>query len=295
MPTNSKALLIFTLFTVLWLENKAHRCGFTHEKTQKTMKLGEGKNSTTTATTPATTSKSTAAAPIKINPKCNTGTVPSCQCGPDDLSGFQYYAVPKSGNCTDVFKRLPTTPSDYHFREENCHKAQRTECWTGSTCVSNFMDEWNPQPDPLTPVEFILSQNASEPFCSCYSDNGPVPKSGVCGYACNKMQTVCYDICHCNADYVDPTKCDPQTCNNVTAEPFCMCGIDGDHYQMPESGDCMDVIKHFSTTPPYNDRFGFSCYKGRTVCKCTSMPGTQCECKDECVVHPDQCPTLVRL
>ena len=31
MLTNSKSLVIFTLFVVLWLENKAHRCGSRHE------------------------------------------------------------------------------------------------------------------------------------------------------------------------------------------------------------------------------------------------------------------------
>ena len=268
MAIYSESLLIFTLFAVLWLENNAHCGGFTHEKTHK--KFGDKKTSTATI-------KST---PIsnKFGSKCNTGTVPTCQCDSDNDS--LYYPVPKSGNCTDVFKRLPTT-SDYHFREENCHKAQRTVCWTDSSCLDYVINQDNQPVQP--PDEFILIRNASKPFCMCdFIEKRPMPKSGNCAelnnqFSCYKMQTLCRDICNCDNNYVDPTKCDPQTCNNAT-EPFCMCGIDGDHYPVPESGNCMDVI---STTPAYNDRFGFSCCKARTVCKCMILP-PRCNCDHEC-------------
>ena len=287
MPNYSKSLLIFALFAVLWLwlENKAHHCGFTHEKTHK--KFDKGKTSTTTST-PA----------IKFDSKCNTSTVPSCQCTslsmyPQDL----YYAVPKSGNCTDVFKRLPTTP-DYHFREENCHKVQRPVCRVDSSCYNITFNQQLGTPPP-SPDEFVFCQNASKPFCQCGIINDrPMPKSGNCtiynnqsaaGLGCYKAETLCTDTCYCNNNnfYIDPTKCDPQTCNNA-AKPFCICGTGAtaNYYPLPESGNCTDVNflkQHFSTTPAYYYKLGFDCIKARNVCKCTLWPETHCECNDFCV------------
>ena len=295
MPTNAKSLVIFILFAVLCLENKAHRCGFSHKKTHKTTKLGKGKTSTTT---PATTSKSTTTKPIKVKPKCNTSTVPSCYCGISKLSlpdDSLYYSVPKSGNCNDVFKRLSTT-SDYHFREENCFKVQRAVCRVDSYC--GYMRSTYGEGPTLTPGSFIIRSNTSEPFCRCCCrpntafDHQPIPKSGNCtdletkynySVGCSEDLTVCRDICYCNVDYVDLTKCDPQTCNSAS-EPFCKCGIDNVDYPVPESGNCMDVLKQFSTTPIYfyQPGQGPTCYKARTVCKC-KWPSNQCECGDECV------------
>ena len=294
MPTYSKSLVIFTLFAVLWLENKAHHCGSPHEKTHK-----ECNKKTTSAATP-----------IKVNQKCNTTTLlSSCQCGPD--YDFLYYPVPKSGNCNDVFKRLSTTPTDYHFREENCHKVHRAVCSVDSYCWKldfAFIDK--KQTDPTaeefitlapTPKEFVFAQNASEPFCTCgFDDHYPMPKSGNCtdlektyrragnrragNKACSKAQTFCRDTCNCNAYYVDPTECNPQTCNNAT-EAFCTCDINGNdnHYPVPKSGDCMDVLKQFSTTQAYYYYRGVPCYKTRKVCKCTTSQTTHCVCNDECV------------
>ena len=305
MQTCSKSLVIFTLFAVFWLELKAHRCGFPHKKTHKTTKLGEGKSSTTTPATTSTTAKG-----IKENSKCNTGTVPSCKCDLRDDDNYPaayitkglYYPVPKSGNCTDVFKRSSTTPSDYHFREEKCHKVRRTVCTVDSSCfyLSNRGEPILPTPD-----SFIIGQNTSAPNCECCCrddvfDHLPMPKSGNCtdllettyNYSggCDKMQTFCTDTCHCNDLYVDPTKCDPQTCNNVSAEAFCMCGIEDGHqynnYPMPKSGNCMDNLEIFAITPGIFYRSAPLCYKARKVCKCEPMTYDQtahCACKDECV------------
>ena len=247
MLTNSKSLVIFILFAVLWLENKAHRCRLPREKTHK--KFGKettsSKTSTSTSTlaptpTPAPTSTSTSRAPITLNPKCNnTSTEPSCQC----VKNFDsvYYPVPKSGKCKDVFKRLPTTPTDYHFREDNCHKVQTTVCTVDSYCWENDVT-LNPDPD-------LIDQTTSGLFCSCvylnrYFDHQPVPKSGKCsdldtlsddngrtmsgdwGRSCTNAQTVCAN-CY-NNFYVNPTECDPQTCNSAS-EPFCKCGFDDVH------------------------------------------------------------------
>ena len=286
MPTFSKSLVIFTLFAVFWLELKAHRCDVPHEKTHK--KIEKGKASTT-------------ATPIKVYPKCNTKTVPSCKCdlGPDDnyVADGLYYPVPKSGNCKDVFKRLSTTPSDYHFREEKCHKVQRTVCTVESSCLDDYS---RGKPTLLTPDSFVIGQNASAPFCEC--DDGyhlPMPKTRNCTdlettytipVVCNKMQTYCSDTCHCNELYVDPTKCDPQTCNNVSSEAFCMCTYHDDssydNYPMPKSGNCKDDLEIFAITQGIFYRFGPSCYKARKVCKCEPMTYEQtahCACKDECV------------
>ena len=148
MPTYSKSLVIFTLFVVLWLENKAHYSGFPHhKKTQK--KFGEGKTSISTSKPTPTT-----ATIIKINHKykCNTSTVPSCQCG-------YYYPVPKSGNCKDVFKRLSTIPTDYHFREENCSLVQRPVCSVISSCEDHRTSYQQLEPLPPTPYEFLIGQN----------------------------------------------------------------------------------------------------------------------------------------
>ena len=279
MSTYSKSLVILTLFAVFLSGNKAHHCGSPHEKVHK--KFEKGKTSRTAPT--STTTKL-----IKVNPKCNTGTVPSCKCG-DRLDNL--YPVPKSGKCADVFnKHLSKTPTDYHFREENCHKAQRPVCVIDSTC---YVLPYNQLPGtpPPTPDEFIFSQNASKPFCTCGFDNdakkNPMPKSGNCteryGLSCYKAQAFCRDTCYCNRLYVDPTKCDPQKCNNAS-KPFCKCGIDGDaKHPMPKSGNCMDVHKHFKTTPIYYYRYGVPCYTARNVCKCTWWPETHCECNDECV------------
>ena len=301
MPTCSKSLVIFILFAVLWLELKAHICGFRREKTHK--KFGKATTSSKTSTA-ATTSTST---PAKII-KCNTGTVPSCKC---DLSNYDsnnypdgfYYPVPKSGNCTDVFKRSSTTPSDFHFSEENCHKVQRTVCRVDSYC----WDASGPDDSILpTPDSFIMGQNASAPFCQCccrpdyVSDYNSMPKSGNCNdllettynysVGCYKEQTFCSDTCHCNDLYVDPTGCNPQTCNNAS-EPFCMCAYEDDgnyykNYPMLESGNCMDYLKLFSTTPAYSYRSGPPCYKARKVCRCAPTFYNQtahCACNDECV------------
>ena len=148
MPTNAKSLVIFILFAVLWLENKARHCGSRHEKTHK--KIEKGKTSTKT---PAMTT----ATPIKVNPKCNTETVPSCQCGKNDVDSY-YYPVPKSGKCKDVFKRLSTTPADYHFREEKCHKVHRAVCRIDSTCEDSYFipDDQIGTPPP-TPKEFVFA------------------------------------------------------------------------------------------------------------------------------------------
>ena len=273
MPTYSKSLVLFTLFAVLWFENKAHHSPY--EKTQKKFKKGMTSTKTSKPTLTTTT-------PVKVNYKCNTGTVPSCQCD------IYYYPVPKSGNCKDVFKS--TTP-DYHFPEEDCHKVQRTVCRVVSYCGDLIIDDQQFGTPPQTPDEFLISQNISEPFCKCdigyKSNHYPIPKSGNCtelhgryGRRCDKARTLCADTCYCNDFYVDPIECDPQTCNNVT-EPFCKCGLEGDHYPVPESGNCMDLLKQFSTTPSYYYRFGPGCYKARTVCKC--MIGSYCECDDEWV------------
>ena len=269
MQTNSKLLVIFTLFAVLWLENKAHHCRFPHDKTHKKFREGI----------------------IKADFKCNTGIVPSCQCG-DGLDNL--YPVPKSGNCKDVFnKHLSKTPTDYHFREENCQKVQRTVCRVDSTCEDGYFipDDQIGTP-PQTPDEFLIGQNTSDPFCMCGggdNEHYPMPKSGHCSdldqrSTCYKANTLCRDTCFCNNQYVDPIECDPQKCNNAT-KPFCMCGINGEgnYFPMPKSRNCMDVIKHFKTTPSYYYRFGFPCYTARNVCKCTTFPATHCECKDECV------------
>ena len=215
MPTYSKSLVIFTLFTVLWLENKAHRCSFPHEKTQK--KFGKEKTSSKKSTAAL---KSTPAKGIKVNSKCNTGTVPSCKCGISTaFDGTYYYPVPKSGNCNDVFKRLSTTKhlSDYHFREEKCHKVQRAVCRIDATCEDeNFIPDNHIASYP-TPDEFVLGQNVSKPFCKCGDDGGhyPMPKSGNCtdletktttgasdnwryDFGCYKAQTLCWDTCYCN-------------------------------------------------------------------------------------------------
>ena len=291
MLTNSKSLAIFTLFAVFWLENKAHHCGFPHEKTHK--KTEKAKTSTTT---PAPKSTSTPAKLIKVNYKCNTGTVPSCQCINSD--GSYYYPVPKSGNCKDVFKRLSTTPSNIHFREENCSKVQRTVCRIDYRCDDFTFGEI--RTPPPTPDEFVIGQNTSKPFCKCYYDANhyPIPKNGNCTdlettmsttqtmsdnqrskLFCYKTQAFCRNTCRCNNYYVDPTECDPQTCNNVS-EPFCKCGIDDVHYPVPESGDCLDVIKQFSTTEGYQYRFGYTCDKARSVCSCKY--GNNCRCEEEC-------------
>ena len=287
MLTNSKSLVILTLFAVLWLENKAHRCGSRHEKTHK--KFGkETTKSKASTSTPASTS--TTATPIKVSRKCNTGTVPTCEC--DKNFDSLYYPVPKSGKCKDVFKRLPTTP-DYHFLEENCHKAQRTVCRVDSNCESfNLSDNQQPEtpsPPPFrTPDVFIFRQNVSAPFCLCDVSSFSMPKSGNCteyGLHCNKAHALCWDTCTCNEFYVDPTECDPQKCNNAH-EPFCVCDIDGGHYPVPESGNCMDYLSNISTTPTYFYRFGSPCYKARNVCKCVVLVGeekAQCTCNDECV------------
>ena len=112
------------------------------------------------------------------------------------------------------------------------------------------------------------------------------------GIGCNTEQTLCTDTCYCNDSYIDPTGCNPQTCNNVSAEPFCNCaGIEndyGNHYSIPESGNCMDVLTQFSTPPTIVDyRSGPTCYKARRVCKCapTTYDGqtAHCACNDECV------------
>ena len=318
MTTYSKSLLIFTLFAVFCLELKAHHCPY--EKTHN--KFEKGKTSTTTpAPTPAK--------PIKVNPKCNTGTVPSCNCGisTKGIDDNYYYPVPKSGNCADVFnKHLSKTSSDYHFREENCHKVQRTVCRIDSYCEDNYIvDGEQLGTTPPTPDEFLIGQNTSKPFCKCgyNGDHYPMPKSRNCtdldaaydgtGFSCSKAITLCRDTCYCNNQYVDPTKCDPQTCNNATkhfcmcgidtcycnnqyvdptkcdpqtcnnaTKPFCMCGIDGsgNYYPMPKSGDCTDVYKYFNTTLTYYYAFGFI---ARKVCKCTTLSVTHCECKDEWV------------
>ena len=288
MTTYSKLLVIFTLFAVFWLENKAHHCPY--EKTHN--KFEKGKTSTTTpAPTPAK--------PNKVNFKCNTGTVPSCKCGIStaEFDDSLYYSVPKSGNCKDVFnKHLSKTSSDYHFREENCHKVQRTVCRVDSYFEDNYIvDGWERWErlgtTPPTPDEFLIGQNTSKPFCECGTDHHPMPKSGNCtdldtaydgmGLSCSKAITLCRDTCYCNNQYVDPTKCDPQTCNNATKH-FCMCGIDGsgNYYPMPKSGDCADVYKYFNTTLTYYYAFGFI---ARKVCKCTTLSVTHCECKDEWV------------
>ena len=139
----------------------------------------------------------------------------------------------------------------------------------------HFSDKQQPGAPIPTSDEFIISQNASKPFCQCGFDDDqhPMPKSGNCtdlnrrsGLSCYKAQTLCRDTCTCNDNYVDPTECDPQTCNNAT-KPFCFCkcGIDNVDYLMPESGNCMDGIKHFSTTPIWYYLFGFPCYKARTM------------------------------
>ena len=297
MPTYSKSLVILILFAVFWLENKAHHCGSPHEKTHK--KLEKGKTSTT-ATTPAPAP--TPAKPIKVNFKCNTGTVPSCKCGISTaaIDDSYYYQVPKSGNCKDVFKRLSTTPSDYHFREENCSKVQRAVCSVNSYCEdSTFIPDERIGTPPPTPDEFVIRQNTSKPFCKCGYDyiknNGHyrIPKSGNCidletlpenqsaGLSCYKAITLCRDNCYCNNHYVDPTKCDPQTCNNAS-EAFCKCGIADVHYPVPGSGNYTDLIKHSTTKPSYYYRFGYHCYKARTVCQCRTFPSTHCECKEEC-------------
>ena len=279
MPTYSKSLVIFTLFAVLWLENKAHRCGFPHEKTHEKFAKGI----------------------INADFKCNTGTVPSCRCG-IGLDSY-YYPMPKSGNCKDVFKRLSTTPSDYHFREEKCYKVHRAVCRVDSTCENDaFIPDDQIGTPPQTPDEFLIGQNSSEPFCMCDYDNSlyDMPKSGNCtdlettsDNKCSgsyyKAENSCRDTCYCNESYVKPTECVPQTCNYAT-EAFCKCGIDDVHYPVPESGNCMDVIKQLSTTPSpsYQYRFGYHCYKVRTVCKCIddiaidALQSTDCECNDEC-------------
>ena len=164
-------------------------------------------------------------------------------------------------------------------------------CIVNSWCDAHYFNDYGTPPP--TPDVFVLGQHTSgEPFCDCGTDHHPIPKSGNCidletaydgtGISCYKMQTLCRDTCYCNDNYVDPTKCVPQTCNNVS-EPFCKCGIDGDHYSVPESGNCMEVLRLFSTTPTYNDRFGFGCLKMRTVCKCVTWDGIYCECNDECI------------
>ena len=221
MTTFSKSLAIFTLFAVLWLENKAHHCGSRHEKTHK--KIEKGKTSTKTSTAAPTSTKQ-----IKVNNKCNIGTVPSCQCGIDYDS--KYYPVPKSGNCNDVFKRLSTTPADYHFREENCSKVQRTVCKVDSSCDSIYdyriIDDQQFGTPPPTPDNFLISQNTSKPFCMCGYDGGnhPIPKSGNCadldlldvikkflttpiynerfGFVCLKARTVCKctNYCECKEE-----------------------------------------------------------------------------------------------
>ena len=307
MLTNSKSLVILTLFSVLWLENKAHHCGCPHKKTHKRCK--EETTSTATSTSmstpeltpiPTPTSTTATATQIKVNSKCNTGTEPSCECGIESDTSL-YYPVPKSGNCNDVFKRLSTTKhlSDYHFREENCSLVQRTVCGVYTTCDDYFEDRLGTPPP--TPYEFISAQNASEPFCLCgYGGGGdhyPIPKSGNCteleikynflgaGYGCYKAQTLCRDNCYCNSYYVDPTKCDPKTCNNAT-KPFCKCGIEDsdNNYPVPKSGNCMDYLSNNSTTPIYYYRFGAGCYKLRTVCECTKLhesQAAQCLCDDE--------------
>ena len=50
MPTYSKSLAIFILFALLWLENKAHRCGCPREKTHKECKEKSTSTSTSTST-----------------------------------------------------------------------------------------------------------------------------------------------------------------------------------------------------------------------------------------------------
>ena len=264
MPTYSKSLVIFTLFAVLWLENKAHRFGFPHEKTHEKFAKGI----------------------INADFKCNTGTVPSCQCG-IGLDSY-YYPVPKSGNCKDVFKRLSTTPSDYHFREEECYKVHRAVCTVDSTCDEIFNPADQIGTPPQTPGEFLIGQNISKPFCMCDGGHYPMPKSRNCtdvglglGTSCTDATTLCRDTCYCNELYVDPTECVPQTCNNAT-EDFCKCGIDDDHYPVPESGNCMDVL---STPPTYDYRFGSDCMQMRTVCKCMidlakSWKNAYCECNE---------------
>ena len=262
MPTCSKSLVIFTLFAVLWLENKAHHCGSPRKKTNK--KFDEGKTSSTTPET-TSTSTSTTAPLINVDPRCNTGTVPSCKCGIDvnnsvvDVDNYDsyYYPVPKSGN---VFKS--TTP-DYHFREDNCHKKQRTVCKVSSDCGDFTFGEQPPVTMPPTSKRFVLGQYISgEPFCKCGydADHHPIPKSGNCtdlektynlsaGLSCDKARTLCTDTCYCNVFYVVPTECDPQTCNNAS-KPFCTCGIDDVIIQCQKVEIARTFLSSFQQRPP---------------------------------------------
>ena len=103
MPTCSKSLVIFTLFAVLWLENKTHHCGFPHEKTHK--KFEKGKTSTKTSTAAPTPAKQ-----IKVNYKCNTRTKPSCKCGKDyDSYYYPCQKVEIAMTCLSVCRQYQQT------------------------------------------------------------------------------------------------------------------------------------------------------------------------------------------
>lgn len=149
--------------------------------------------------------------------------------------------------------------------------------------------------------------NANKIYCSCSINNYSLPESGNCDdvikyqstkpyfFNCHKMRKICNAICSCfEEDVVDqmptltptlttPTLCYPETCNNET-EPFCTCGIDHEHYTVPETGNCDDVIKYMSTTSSIYYRYGFACSKVRTVCKVI------CSCSEEYIYDPTPTP-----
>ena len=157
MTTCSKSLLIFILFAVLWLENKARHCGFPRdEKTHKTHK------ETTTSTASAATSRVTSAgidsAEDVLNSylgrtvcdlkTCKNGSEPFCMCALNYEAYFDHYPMSESGNCMDYLSNISTTPIYFYRFGSPCYKArnvckcvvpvgkEKAQCMCNDECVS---------------------------------------------------------------------------------------------------------------------------------------------------------------
>lgn len=180
------------------------------------------------------------------------------------------------------------------------HKNTNKECKKGKTTATLT-------PTTVTKCDSHSCNNANKLFCSCGIDNYPLPENGNCDdvikyssttpsvFECHKMRKICNVICSCYEEIINdqthtlnqtptkPTLCYPETCDNAT-KPFCVCGIDLMHYPVPKTGNCNDISKYISTTPRYYYRYGFGCYKARTVCKVI------CSCSEEYVYDPTPKP-----
>lgn len=200
---------------------------------------------------------------------------------------------------------------DCHHEKNNKECEEETTTTTTTTPTSTTITKCDPH----------TCNNTKELYCYCGIDNYPMPESGNCddlfnilsttpsyfselkrdhGLTCDGYAKLCSVTCSCDYEQVvDPTPapnptptptpttlCYPQACNNAT-EPFCLCGnpsIDLAQYSVPESGNCNDLIKLLSTTPSYYYRYGYECFKARTVCKVI------CSCRKEFVTTPTPNP-----